>query len=95
MSVTLGTNVQSLGLRGRDVCMDLEGAPESVAPPRVDEDHKSWGVAAKSNVSGHDVALIVASWSVLAAFILYPALQLIALGATALVLMALDKRDDV
>ncbi len=75
--------------------MDLEDAPESVAPPCVDEDHENWGVAAKSNVSGRDVTLIVASWSVLAAFILYPALQLIALGATALALIAPDRRDDV
>jgi len=63
--------------------MNRDDAPFEGEPQVVRTD-RNWDVFGRLGLSPQHAILIAASWAVLAAFILYPALQLIAFGAAVL-----------
>jgi hypothetical protein len=75
--------------------MDRDDAPFEGEPQVVRAD-RNRDVFGRLGISVQHALLIAASWAVLAAFIFYPELQLIAFGATVLGLALLNRaREDV
>lgn len=70
--------------------MDRDDAPFEDEPQVVRTD-RNWDVFARLGVSPQHAVLIAASWTVLAAFILFPELQLITFGATVLGLALVNR----
>ena len=73
--------------------MDRDAAP-SEGEPQVVRSDRNWDVFGRLGLSAQHAVLIAASWAVLAAFILYPTLQLIAFGATVLGLALINRANE-
>ncbi|UTD29919.1 hypothetical protein DB459_26420 [Bradyrhizobium sp. WD16] len=82
--------VGSFDLRQRDVEMASKGATVSTLETLIADGDKGWDAPVGLGVRGRDVVLVVLAWAVLAGFLLFPALQVAALGASALVASAVD-----
>jgi hypothetical protein len=75
--------------------MDREGSAAPAVKPLIGHGNESWDPSARLAMSGRHIALLGASWGVLAVFIWDPALDLIALGAIALILPFIDRDKEI